>query len=312
MRLTQVTLAQDFSRMDKRNTLPPLNALRVFECAARHESFRLAAEELSISQSAISHQITNLEDHLGVALFQRTGRNVRLTEAAKTCFPHLTAAFENMSEAMRLLRQPQTLELTVQIYITMAARWMMPRLHRLQRQHPGLIVRFNASQLDWEFDPRSADIGIIRILETNKLGIEYVPLFEAQLIAVCSPSLFKSHSHVTAADIANQTRLEVYPANNDWDVWLNAAGITRSNPPAAIKFDSYLLAMEAASEGQGIAIVPEFLAESDLKSDRLVQPVPLAVPQPEKWYLAAKSGKFKDPAAAQFRDWLLGEIGERE
>jgi LysR family transcriptional regulator, glycine cleavage system transcriptional activator len=295
--------------MDKRNTLPPLNALRVFECAARHESFRLAAEELSISQSAVSHQISNLEDHLGTILFQRTGRNVRLTEAARACFPHLTAAFENMSEAMRLLKQPSPLELTVQIYITMATRWMMPRLHRLQRQHPGLLVRFNASQLDWEFDPRSADIGIIRTSQTNRSGIDYVPLFEAQLIAISSPHLFENKAHVTAQDIADQTSLEVYPANNDWDVWLSAAGATRSNPSAAIKFDSYLLAMEAASEGQGVAIVPEFLAASDLKSGRLVQPIPLAVPQPEKWYLAAKSGKFKDPAAAQFRGWLLEEIG---
>jgi LysR family transcriptional regulator, glycine cleavage system transcriptional activator len=294
--------------MDKRNTLPPLNALRVFEAAARHESFRLAAEELSISQSAVSHQISNLEDHLGTALFQRTGRNVRLTEAAKTSFPHLTAAFESMSEGMRMLKQPQTLELTVQIYITMATRWMMPRLHRLQRQHPGLLVRFNASQLDWEFDPRSADLGICRTSKTNRPGIEYVPLFEAQLIAVCSPGLLARNSHVTVEDIAAQTPLEVYPANEDWSVWFNAAGISRLNMPAAIKFDSYLLAMEAASEGQGVAIVPEFLAASDLKSGRLIKPVPLAVPQPEKWYLAAKSGKFKDPAAAQFRDWLLNEI----
>lgn len=293
--------------MDRLGNLPPLNALRVFEAAARHQSFRLAADELSITQSAVSHQISNLERQLGMPLFQRTGRNVRLTEAGNAYFPRLRSAFEQIADATRLLRQPSPQELTVQIYITMAAKWMMPRLHRLQRQHPDLLVRFNASQMDWEFDPKSADIGIISTMEPGRPGIDYIHLFDANLIAVCSPRLFKDRA-ISAADVAAQTLLQVYTANNDWEVWLRAAGITGFNPSAAIRFDSYLLAMEAASDGQGIAITPDFLAAPDLKAGRLLQPVPLSVPQPAKWYLAAKFGKFRDPAAARFRDWLLGEV----
>ena len=296
--------------MENRLNLPPLNALRVFEAAARHESFRLAADELSITQSAVSHQISNLEQHLGIALFQRTGRNVRLTEAGIRFFPQLRDAFQQISSATRLVTQPAQQELTVQVYVTMAARWLMPRLHRLQRQSPELLVRFNASQMDWEFDPRGADLGIICTSEPNRAGIDYLPLMGASLIAVCSPLLFNGSAIADARDIVTKTLLQVYTTDNDWKVWLAAAGIADFSQAGAVKFDSYLLAMEAASDGQGIAIVPDFLAAPDLKSGRLVQPVSLAVPQPAKWYLVARSGTFSQPAAARFRDWLMTEIGQ--
>jgi LysR family transcriptional regulator, glycine cleavage system transcriptional activator len=293
--------------MSKRFSLPPLTALRAFEAAARHESFRLAADELSITQSAVSHQIANLEKHLGKALFQRSGRNAVLTAAGQAFFPFIHEAMQKIDTGARLLARPSPQELTVQVYVTMAARWMMPRLHRLQAACPDLMVRFNASQMDWEFDPASADVGIICTLQPNRPGLDYIPLFEAGLIAVCSPKLFAETVQASYA-LIRQTLLEVYTASNNWDVWLSAAGIERSAAAASIRFDSYLLALEAAADGQGIALVPDFLAAPDLQSGRLVQPVPLSVPQPEKWHLVARKGKFQEPAAARFRDWLLGEI----
>jgi LysR family transcriptional regulator, glycine cleavage system transcriptional activator len=292
--------------MAKRFSLPPLNALRAFEAAARSESFRLAAEELSITQSAVSHQIANLEKHLGKALFQRAGRNAELTVAGQAFYPFVKEAFEKISEGSKLISRPSPQELTVQVYITMAARWMMPRLHSLQKHCPDLMVRFNASQLDWEFDPQNADVGIICTERADRPGLDYIPLFEASLIVVCSPNLFPGGADV--GKLVQQTLLEVYPPNTNWQVWLNEAGIAKNRAAATIRFDSYLLAMEAAADGQGVAIVPHFLAAPDLASGRLVQPVPLSVKQPETWYLVARKGKFQEPAAARFRDWLLGEI----
>jgi LysR family transcriptional regulator, glycine cleavage system transcriptional activator len=294
--------------MTKRFSLPPLTALRAFEAAARHESFRLAAEELSITQSAVSHQIANLEKHLQKALFQRAGRNAELTAAGQAFFPFVHEAMEKIDAGARLVSKPSPQELTVQVYITMAARWMMPRLHSLQKHCPDLMVRFNASQLDWEFDPQNADVGIICTESQSRPGLDYIPLFEASLIVVCSPKLFPGGG-VEPAALVQQTLLEVYPANTNWQVWLNAAGVARNRAAATIRFDSYLLAMEAAADGQGVAIVPDFLAAPDIASGRLAQPVPLSVKQPETWYLVARKGKFQEPAAGRFRDWLLSEIG---
>lgn len=294
--------------MAKRFSLPPLNALRAFEAAARNESFRLAAEELSITQSAVSHQIANLEKHFGKALFQRAGRHAELTAAGQAFFAFVHEAMEKIDAGAKLLARPSPQELTVQVYITMAARWMMPRLHRLQAACPDLLVRFNASQMDWEFDPQSADVGIICTLVPNRPGLEYIPLFEAGLIAVCSPNLPVRGDMNGAADLMRNPLLDVYTADNNWAQWLTAAGVSRSSAAAAVRFDSYLLALEAAVDGQGIALVPDFLAAPDLASGRLIQPVPLSVKQPEKWYLVATKGKFAEAAAARFRDWLIGEI----
>ncbi len=293
--------------MTKRFSLPPLTALRAFEAAARRESFRLAADELSITQSAVSHQIANLEKHFGTDLFQRAGRNAALTAAGQAFFPFVHEAMEKIDAGARLLARPSQKELTVQIYITMAARWMMPRLHRLQKACPDLLVRFNASQMDWEFDPLAADVGIICTAAATRQGLEYIPLFEAGLIAVCSPKLLPPGGMPDAAGLIRHTLLEVYTADNNWGVWLSAAGIARNSLAATVRFDSYLLALEAAADGQGVAIVPDFLAAPDLASGRLVQPVPFSVKQPEKWYLAAKKGKFREPAASKFRDWLIEE-----
>jgi len=294
-------------------SLPPLTALRAFEAAARHESFRLAAEELNITQSAVSHQIAHLEKWLGKDLFRRTGRKVELTEAGRLYFPYLREAFEKIDAGTQLVSRPAQQELTVQLYVTVASRWMMGRLHALQQACPDLLVRFNASQMDWEFDPRHADVGIISTTEPNRQGFSYTPLFEARLIAVCSPKLLAQNSPIVEpADIVRHTLLQVYTAQHDWDVWLGAAGLSGLNDGATIRFDSYLLALEAAMDGQGIAIVPDFLARQDLASGRLVQPVAQSVPQPARWYLVSRKDRTDEPAIARFRFWLLGEVAEMQ
>jgi LysR family glycine cleavage system transcriptional activator len=294
-------------------SLPPLTALRAFEAAARHESFRLAADELNITQSAVSHQIAHLEKWLGKDLFRRTGRKVELTDPGRLYFPYLREAFEKIEAGTQLISRPAQQELTVQLYVTVASRWMMGRLHALQQACPDLLVRFNASQMDWEFDPRHADVGIISTTEPNRSGFSYTPLFEARLIAVCSPKrLDPDGSIIEPADVMRHTLLQVYTAKHDWDVWLGAAGIAGVNEAATIRFDSYLLAIEAAIDGQGIAIVPDFLAWPDLASGRLVQPISAAVPQPARWYLVSRSDRTDEPAIARFRFWLLGEVANMQ
>lgn len=293
-------------------TLPPLTSLRAFEAAARHESFRLAAEELAITQSAVSHQISQLEERLGKDLFRRSGRRVELTEAGKLYFPFLRDAFEKIEQGTRLVLKPVKQELTVQLYVTVAARWMMTRLHSLQKACPDLLVRFNASQMDWEFDPKTADLGIICTVEANRAGLTYIPLFEARLIAVASPSLTEKVGPIRSPeDVTRHTLLEVYTSSGDWGAWLGPQS-DALRMAATVRFDSYLLALEAACDGQGIAIVPDFLAEPDLESGRLVQPIQWSVPQPAHWYLVSRRDRADESAILRFKDWLLSEVARNQ
>jgi len=290
-------------------SLPPLTALRAFEAAARHESFRLAAEELNITQSAVSHQIAHLEKWLGKDLFRRTGRKVELTDAGRLYFPYLREGFEKIDIGTQLVSRPAQQELTVQLYVTVAARWMMGRLSALQQSCPDLLVRFNASQMDWEFDPRHADVGLISTTEPNRPGFSYTPLFESRLVAVCSPKLLEKGPPLQSRqDVTAYTSLQVYTAIRDWDVWLGAAGVSGLGEAATIRFDSYLLVLEAACDGQGIAVVPDFLAAQDIAAGRLIEPIAHSVPQPARWYLVSRQDRADEPAIARFRFWLLGEV----
>lgn len=304
-------ILNNFSSADSASvaSLPSLTALRAFEAAARHESFRMAADELNITQSAVSHQIAHLEAHLGKDLFRRTGRKVELTEAGRLYFPYLRDAFERIETGTRLVSRPAQQELTVQVYVTVAARWLMPRVHTLQQSCPDLHVRFNTSQMDWEFDPRNADIGMVCTADPDRPGFAYTPLFDARLVAVCAPSLLKSQAPLSSPrDVARFTLLELFTASGDWDAWVGTGGRDGLGGVATIRFDSYLLALEAACEGQGIALVPDFLAAPDLASGRLVEPIRHSVPQPARWYLVSRQDRAEEESIIRFRDWLLKQV----
>jgi LysR family glycine cleavage system transcriptional activator len=138
---------------------------------------------------------------------------------------------------------------------------------------------------------------------------KYTPLFESRLVAVCSPNLLKNQTPLAnPRDVARFTLLELYTAAGDWDAWLGPGGRSGLGEAASIRFDSYLLALEAACDGQGIALAPDFLAEPDLASGRLVSPIRHSVPQPARWYLVARQDRADELAIGRFRDWLLKEV----
>jgi LysR family glycine cleavage system transcriptional activator len=154
--------------------LPPLSALRAFEAAARHMSFRVAAEELGLTQSAISHRIAALEQHFGARLFDRAGRRIALSEPGRLLFPLVRDAFDRLAQGAELLRRARmTDDLRVQVYVTVAVRWLIPRLHRFQAANPNIVVRINTSVLDWEFDPDIADLGLICTQAPDRPRLHY-------------------------------------------------------------------------------------------------------------------------------------------
>ncbi len=298
--------------MAKRN-LPSLKSLQAFEAAARHLSFRVAAEELSLTQSAISHQVAGLEERLGTPLFRRAARRVELTEAGAQLYPYLRDGFDRLAHGVGLVDRVRVSgDLVVQVYVTVAVRWLLPRLHQFQTAHPDILVRLSTSQLDWEFDPMTSDLGLICTRNPHGPGIHYTPLFDAKLVAVTAPALLRAGMGLRQpADLVNHAMLQVYTAAEDWSDWLEAAGVPALKGRAAPKFDSYLLAIEAAIEGQGVAVVPEFMVSADLKSGRLVKPFPeIDVRHCASWYLACLEERVKEPSTQHFRDWLVAEIAK--
>ena len=266
-------------------SLPPLASLRAFEAAARHGSFRAAAEELAITQSAVSHQIAGLERRLGTALFRRKSRRVELTEAGAAYYPFLRDAFDRIAQGTGLVsRQALAGELMIQVYVTVAVKWLIPRLHRFQAAAPEILVRMSTNQLDWEFDPATGDLGIICTKNPDRPNLYYAHLFDARLFPVCSPALAQGGTGLRQpAELVNHTLLQLYTAEDDWHAWLEAAEVPQLAGRAQPRFDSYLLALEAAIEGQGIAMVPHFMVASDLKAGRLITPFTVEIRQPGRW-----------------------------
>jgi LysR family glycine cleavage system transcriptional activator len=287
--------------------LPALAALRAFEAAARHLSFRRAAEELRITQSAVSHQIARLEEGLNTRLFRRLARRVELTEAGAQFYPFVREGFERLTQGTALLtRKGIAGDLTVQVYVTVAVRWLIPRLFGFQQDNPDLLVRLSTSHLDWEFDADTGDVGIIYTTRPNRARLHYAPLFKASLFPVCSPELALNLAE--PSDLERQVLLQVYTASEDWRVWLAAAGLTTVGGRAAPTFDSYLLALEAAVEGQGVAVAPHFLVAADLRAGRLVRPFETKVEQPGGWFLVCRVERRAESAIVRFRDWLVAAV----
>jgi LysR family glycine cleavage system transcriptional activator len=293
-----------------RPRLPALSALRAFEAAARHLSFREAGQELCVTHSAISHQVKELERELGGPLFWRRGRRVELTEAGAMLFPVLRDAFARIGEATAYLRHRSgSGELTMQVYVTVASRWLLPRLHRFEAANPELRLRLSTSHRSWDFDAEDADVGMLYREPPLEPDLVYWPLFCAQLIAVANPGLAQGGLGLRhPAELINHRLLSVYTAQGDWELWLEAAGVGELRHHRSHLFDSYLLAMEAAIDGRGVAVVPDFVAAPDLRGGRLVQAFPHSVPQRGAWYLACRRERAHDRAILQLRRWLESEV----
>ena len=291
--------------------LPPLNALRTFEAAARHLSFRRAAEELNVTHSAVSHQIRALEETLDVRLFNRRPRNVELTAAGEIFSPILKDAFERIGRGVQLVKsidEPNVLG--VQVYVTMALRWLIPRFPRFRREHPDIPVRLNTSYMDWAFDRENADVGIV-IANHPEPGIHYDHLFDAQIFPVCSSALLDDGGTLNRPeDLLRYPLLHIHPAPEDWGRWFKAAGVRARVPPPGATYDSFILAMEAAMGGQGIALTNIMFAREDLKAGRLIKPFDISVPQHGTWCLACVDGMETDTRVIRFREWLVNELAD--
>lgn len=294
--------------------LPPLNALRAFESAARLLSFSKAAAELHVTPGAISQQIKTLENYLGITLFKRQNRLILLTEQAQVCLPYLTEGFDRMAEAMKMMEE-LTLEkpLTITVAEAFAARWLMPRLRSFQTLHPDIDVRFDVSKELVDLVHDDIDVGI-RYGSGEYPGLETDFLLPQQVYPVCSPNLLEKGPPIqTPADLQHYTLIHgdyyyldaAYP---DWEMWFKTVGVEDSNSTHGLHFSNAEMVVQAAVEGQGIALIGSVVAEDDLKAGRLIRPLDHTIPMEFAYYFVCTKAKARQPRVQSFRTWLLDEV----
>ena len=225
-------------------------------------------------------------------------------------FPVLRDAFARIGETTAHLRQRSgAAELTLQVYVTVASRWLLARLHRFEAANPQLRLRLSTSHRGWDFDADNVDVGLIYREPPLAPQLTHWPLFQSRLIPVANPALVQGGVGLRQpAELVNHRLLSVYTAQRDWELWLDAVGMGELARHRSLMFDSYLLALEAAIDGQGVALVPDFVAATDLRAGRLARPFPEAVAQPGGWYLVCRKERAHDPSIARLRDWLMDEI----
>lgn len=308
--------------------LPPLNALRAFEAAARHLSFVQAAKELHVTPAAISHQVKGLEKDLAVKLFRRQASGLALTSAGRVCLPKLSEGFDRLAEAIERIRAsnaPGTL--SVSCAPTFASKWLAPRLHRFVAAFPQLDVQINASTrlIDATKDEggygeaypgaptEDADIAI-------RFGSGRYPEFRVdKLLAVsvtpmCSPRLLAGEQPLREpADLRHHVLIQDNIQSDDgrplWQVWLEAAGVEGLDIARGLRFNHAVLALEAAADGLGVALAMPQIAALDLASGRLVAPFALRLPIASAYYLVCAGDRCDRSDVAAFRDWILQEAG---
>ncbi|MCW5593732.1 MAG: transcriptional regulator GcvA [Burkholderiales bacterium] len=285
--------------------LPPMQALRAFEATARSRSLSRAAETLHVTHGAISHQIKSLESDLGVRLVERSGRGVRLTEEGERFATRVRAAFaELMTGVQELAARSNPRQLRVSIAPSLAARWLLPRIGRFNAQHPDvdLIVSSTMALVDFQRD--EVDVGI-RYGFGKWEGVRAEHLFDDAFFPVCSPRIAGGVPR-RPADLARYTLLRA--DGEPWKPWFEAAGLDWPEPERGPFFSDSALLMQAAAEGQGIALGRRSLLANDERNGVLVRPFAIETPGERRIYLVYPPRNADSPKVAAFRAWIKAEL----
>lgn len=293
--------------------LPPLNSLRAFEATARHLSFSKAAEELNVTPGAISQQIRTLEEFLDIKLFKRLNRVIILTDAGQLFLPLLTEGFANITEAVELVRKRQDdVPLTITAPPSFISKWLIPRLAGFHSLYPDIDVRIDASNRLVDFVREDIDVGI-RFGTDEFSELNSVYLFCFDLIPVCSPELVKQGQGLNRPqDLAHYTLLhseydDIDSSWPDWGMWLATAGVDNIDASRGIFFNQSEMIMDAALEGQGVALVASVMAAGEIAAGRLIQPFETRLPVRLSYSIVTTEQKARNSKVTAFREWVLAE-----
>lgn len=284
----------------------PLNGLRAFEASARHLSFTRAAIELCVTQAAVSQQVKGLEKRLGVSLFQRLPRGLKITAEGEALLPTVTSSFDQMATTLDRIEAGQVRELLfLGVVGTFAVGWLLPRLKAFQKQHPFIDVRVSTNNNRVDMAAEGLDFAI-RFGQGSWHGTDAFRLFEAPLSPLCTPKLAETLK--TPTDLMEATLLRSYRAD-EWSNWFAAAGVMpAAQVNAGIVFDTSLGMMEAALQGLGVALAPPSMFSRHLASGAIIQPFPVTISLGSYWLTRLQS-KPPTPAMQAFSDWMFDSIG---
>jgi LysR family glycine cleavage system transcriptional activator len=287
-------------------SLPPLNALRAFEAAARLGSFKAAAGELSVTHGAISQHVRLLENWLRAPLFERHNRRVVLTSAARAYLSAIGPALDQVAAATASYGSSDNAALRVNAPATFALRWLVPRLARFGEQHPDIKVKLATSNepLEGLQDPHDV---IIRGGPDSFYGYAVRPFLSEERLPVCSPALLDRLPLQTPGDLRRHTLLHTLSLPRLWNDWLAEAGVADLKPEAGLILDHFYLTLQAALDGIGIAMGPTALVSDDLAHGRLVTPFPGPLLPARTYCTYVLEAKQKDERAVAFRSWLERE-----
>ena len=293
--------------------LPPLNALRAFEAAGRHQSLTKAARELHVTAAAVSHQVRGLEDYLGLKLFRRVGNSLLLTDAGQACLPGLGEGFDRIAGAIERLKQHDARgPLQLSVAPAFASKWLVPRLERFDAAHPDIDVRISASLEVVELEREGFDAAI-RLGRGSYPGLEVHELFAESVVPMCGPGLIHASRPLrNPADLRHQVllhddSLRFERAAPDWPMWLKAAGVKGVDASRGPHFSHPDHAMQAAMDGAGVVLGWRELAAADLEAGRLTIPFDLTLPMALAFYFVCPRSAAERPKLVAFRDWLLEE-----
>ena len=304
---------------------PPLNALRAFEAAARHLSFKNAARELHVTPGAVSHQVKLLEEYLGVALFRRLTRALELTAEAQAMLPKVRGGLESLVEAVERVRERGVQRaLTVMAPANFASRWLIPRLSRFAQAHPGLDLHIasrptmidtgdDRDVVTTPEDRAAGPVAMVRFGDGRYPGFRVDELFSAVYVPVCHPRVLEHGPALRRPEdlrfhtlIHDDTEVEE-GARPSWSDWLRGVGATEVDASRGARFSDASLAFEAALEGLGIALAMKPLVRPEIEAGRLVIPIDIAAPASFAYYLVTPEGGTRHESVEAFRQWLLAE-----
>lgn len=288
--------------------IPPLPAVRVFEAAARHENFTLAAAELGMTQAAVSYQVRLLEERLGTPLFLRLKRRVQLSEVGRKIAPMVSTAFDTLDDAFALVRAEESGVLAISSAHTFATNWLGRRLGAFQLERPELAVRLHVSNELVDFARDEIDVGI-RAGQGEWPGLRADFLYRSFLTPMCSPEFLARHPDLREpADLIHVPRIS--PEDASWRVWMTAAGAgTIELPPTrGLRVDLQIVEGNSAITGHGVALLTPLMWADELASGRLVRLFPQIIFEGMSLWLVYPEHKRNVPKVRAFRDWLLREI----
>jgi LysR family glycine cleavage system transcriptional activator len=292
--------------------LPPLNALRAFESAGRHLSFTKAAAELNVTPAAIGHQVKALEELLEVRLFRRLTRALRLTDAGQAALPTVREGFDKLAQGVEQMRAHcESGVLTISVSPSFGAMWLVPRLEHFRSRHPDIEIRIDGTDRLADLAHDEADVAV-RYGPGGYNGVQVDYLFSPLNTPVCSPALLRGeHPLRQPDDLRHHTLLHVEwkDAEASWRMWLLAAGLPDIDPTRGPRFTMENMAVQAALDGHGVALIGDILVADDLAAGRLVRPFDSSLSTPLKFsfYLLSAKDRAEQPKVVAFRDWLLEE-----